>query len=91
VRSPRAERKTLPTRGSTVKAVTETAVVQCAGCQTGVVVLPSALVLGAEIEPDFLTEATTAEGLRFAYADDVGMWTCPACGLSSVIPVVSFN
>jgi hypothetical protein len=38
-----------------------------------------------------MKDLETEEGKRFAVADEMGMWTCPSCGRSSVAPVVDFN
>jgi hypothetical protein len=61
-------------------------------CEALVLVLPSTLYGFAppELDPDVLAQASgtgTTDAALYAVADDVGMWTCPACGTSSVLPV----
>jgi endogenous inhibitor of DNA gyrase (YacG/DUF329 family) len=72
-----------------------TAEVRCGSCGTVVIIFPSSAfsVVPDEIGPDFLAqmnELETEEGKRFTFADDTGMWICPSCGRSSVVPV-DFN
>jgi hypothetical protein len=65
-------------------------------CGRIVIVFPSTLfgLVPEDVEPDFLDQlqrTETEDGKRFAVADDVGVWTCPRCGRSSIVPVVDFN
>jgi hypothetical protein len=53
--------------------------VRCTGCETRVIVF---------CETRVIVFPSTLYGL---VADDTGVWTCPECRRSSIVPVVDFN